>query len=160
MQLTSVRSLTQNSKHKSLLSLYYLAEKQYSHHLQAMRNKQQYTDIFIKNLDHVSIPAGSELVFFWQNVRIDGGLRLTDSGYNCLVSDLNLEKYDIKLWDDDHVVQINFKFLLDLDKHLECPYYVRLGRWPLIILFDEKVYFWACMHGDFQKFLDGYKIST
>jgi len=133
-------------------------ERQYT---RKMRTKQQYTDIFIKNLEHVSIPSGSELVFFWQNVRANGGLRLTESGYDCLISDLNLTEYEIKLWDDnDNIVQVNFKFLLDLDKHLECPYYVRLGRWPKIILFDEKVYFWACMHSDFQRFLDGYKVST
>ena len=125
-----------------------------------MRTKQQYTDVFLNNLEHTTVPKGTEMVFFWQNVRADGGLRLTDNGYRCLTEDLDLQIYEIKLWDDNSRINLNYKFLLDLDKHLEVPYYVMNGRWPRIILFDEQTYVWATLHGDFQRFLDGYKIRA
>ena len=125
-----------------------------------MRTKQQYTDVFLKNIEHTRVPKGTEMVFFWQNVRADGGLRLTDQGFRCLIDDIGLTSYDIKLWDDNGRIDTGYKFLLDLDKHLEVPYYVQVGRWPRIILFDEQTYFWAIMHGDFQRFLDGYKVRT
>lgn len=100
------------------------------------------------------------MVFFWMNPRESGGLRLTELGFKCLVEDLELQTYDIKLWNEDtnNPVKINHRFLLDLDRYIECPYYVLKGRWPRILLFDEKVYFWACMHDDFQRFLNGYKV--
>tara|TARA_B100001564_G_C20510637_1_gene610479 strand:- start:131 stop:502 length:372 start_codon:yes stop_codon:yes gene_type:complete len=123
-----------------------------------MRTKQQYTDVFIKNVESTRIPTGTEMVFFWQNVRSDGGMRLTDQGFRCLKEDLDLQSYHIKLWDDNGTIDTNYKFLLDLDKHLEVPYYVQLGRWPRVMLFDEQTYFWATLHGDFQRFLDGYKV--
>ena len=127
---------------------------------QRMRTKQQYTDVFLKNVEHTRIPKGTEMVFFWQNVRSDGGLRLTEQGFRCLLDDLDLQSYDIKLWDDAGRIEDNYKFLLDLDKQLQVPYYVQVGRWPRIILFDEQTYFWATLHGDFQRFLDGNKVRT
>ena len=103
-----------------------------------MRSKQEYTDVFLKNVEHTRIPKGTEMVFFWQNVRSDGGLRLTEQGLRCLLDDLDLKSYDIKLWDDAGHIEVNYKFLLDLDKQLQVPYYVQKGRWPRIILFDEQ----------------------
>jgi hypothetical protein len=123
-----------------------------------MPSKKQYTDIFLKNAEHTRIPKGTEMVFFWKNVRETGGLRLTDLGYKCLVEDLQLKTYELQLWNKDSHIDVNYKFLLDLDKHLNVPYYVRIGRWPVVTLFDEQTYFWATLHGDFQRFLDGYKI--
>ena len=127
---------------------------------QRMRSKQEYTDVFLKNVEHTRIPKGTEMVFFWQNVRSDGGLRLTEQGLRCLLDDIDLKSYDIKLWDDAGHIEVNYKFLLDLDKQLQVPYYVQKGRWPRIILFDEQTYFWASLHTDFQRFLDGNKVRT
>jgi hypothetical protein len=124
-----------------------------------MRSKQEYTDIFLKNIEHTRVPKGSEMVFFWQNVRVDGGLRLSQNGYDCLVEDLGLETYEIPLWDDKGTVRLNYKFFLDLEKYLQVPYYLAIQRWPRIILFDEKTYFWSRMHKDFQQFLDNNKTS-
>ena len=124
-----------------------------------MKTKQQYTAVFLKNIEHTRIPNGTEMVFFWQNIRNDGGLRLTEQGFRCLIDDLDLKSYNIKLWDDSSRIEVNYRFLLDLDKQLQVPYYVQLGRWPRILLFDEQTYFWATLLGDFQRFLDGNKVD-
>jgi|TARA_B110000858_G_scaffold69405_1_gene80681 hypothetical protein len=93
--------------------------------------------------------------FFWQNIRENGGLRLNENGYRFLVHDLDLEKYIVDIREQ----KINFKFLLELDRFMDCPYFIMTGRWPKIILFSEQTYFWLSMHNqDFQSFLNAYKV--
>jgi len=88
------------------------------------------------------------------NIRDNGGLRLNDNGYTYLVNSLELQSYTVSL----HEQKITQKFLLELDKFMDCPYFLVRGRWPKIILFSEKTYMWCCLHEDFRSFLNGYKV--
>ena len=88
------------------------------------------------------------------NIRENGGLRLCDNGYHFLINDIELDSYTVEIYK----IRLNHKFLLELDKFMDCPYYLVRGRWPKIILFSEHTYMWCCLHEDFKSFLNGYKI--
>lgn len=95
-------------------------------------------------------------MFFWQNIRDGGGFRLTDQGHAYLTNVLEVESWPIDLKD----YEVNGKFLLELDKFLDCPYHVRLGRWPKVSIYDEKAVFWLTLNNqNFEKFLNAYKKS-
>ena len=96
-------------------------------------------------------------VFFWHNIRDAGGLRLTEGGHNYLSKNLQLETYEVDIREQ----RVNNKFLVELDKYLTCPYYMKTGRKTLlnggytsIILYDEKTYFWLVMNNkEWDRFL-------
>ena len=122
-----------------------------------MPSKQEYTDVFLKNIKNTTIPTGEALTYFWQNIRSGGGLRLTEQGCECLIEDIELECWEIDIREQ----RITQRFLLDLDRFLDCPYFIQRGRWPKIILFSEKTYFWLILHNkDFERFLNANKISS
>lgn len=122
-----------------------------------MPSKKEYTQAFCKNAANTSIPAGEAVAFFWQNIRENSGLRLTEQGYQCLTQDIELAHWEIDIREQN----VTQRFLLDLDRFLDCPYYIQRGRWPKIILFSEKTYFWLIMHDkDFERFLNANKISS
>jgi hypothetical protein len=119
-----------------------------------MPTKQQYTDAFIRNGDNSIKPMYAHH-FFWYNIRKDGGLRVTTDGYEYLTKILNLEYFKI----DTPNIDITNQYLIDLDRLIKCPYYMELGRWKKIILFDKKVYFALTMYNnDFEKFLRAHKL--
>lgn len=124
-----------------------------------MRSKQQYTNAFLANGDD-SVPSTHANHFFWMNIRNEGGLRLTTSGYEYLKLILNLEYYEIETTD----VKVTNQFLVDLDRLIKCPYYLSFtGYIPKskkkVILFDKKVFFALTMYdNNFEKFLNAHKI--
>ena len=116
--------------------------------------KQQYTDAFVKS-GQLDVPESERLIYFWFNIRKSGGLRLTQKGHDYLVNKLELEHWSIDLRGQS----LTQKFLLKLDKFVNCPYTIIKGRWPKIVIFGEQTYFWLALHNkDFEKFLNAYKI--
>lgn len=80
-------------------------------------------------------------------------MRLCENGFNHLTDTLDLKSYEIDIRD----VRINHKFLLELDKFMDSPYYILRGRWPKIYLFSEQTFFWLSMHNNnFDRFLKSY----
>ena len=124
-----------------------------------MRTKDQYTVAFKEN-----DPNGHDIQFdqayieWWQNQRRDGGFRLTQQGCIHCIDKLKLEYFEIKLED----IQNTPGFLLDLDKYIKTPYYIKIVRNNIksIVLFDKKTYFTLTMYNnDFKKFINAHKIS-
>jgi len=100
-------------------------------------------------------PPKNPQKFFWYNFRDNGGLRLSDDGYDFLKSTLNKDEYTIKI--DSKKIKKTPQFLLDMDRMFEVPYY--LAPRQKIILFDQKAHFTMTMYNnDFRKFLDAHKI--
>lgn len=93
-------------------------------------------------------------MFFWYNIRESGGLRLTEGGHNYLSKNLDIETFKIDIRDQ----KVNHKFLLELDKYLNCPYYIETGRWPKIYLYSEQTFMWlAINNSEWDRFLRAYK---
>jgi len=123
-----------------------------------MRTKDEYTVAFIEN-----DPRESKLGFleaynlWWQNQRRDGGFRLHARGYKHCITTLKLEHYSIDLED----VSMTSRFLLDLDRFIKTPYYIKNvnKKDKSIILFDKKTYFALTMYNnDFEKFINAHKV--
>ena len=93
-------------------------------------------------------------VFFWLNIRENGGMRLTSQAHKYLTNELELENFEVDLRSKG----INKRFLLELDGLLSCPYYLQGGRWPKIYLYDKEVFVWLIMlDTDWGRFLDSNK---
>ena len=115
--------------------------------------KKQYTNAFVKH-GKLEVPIDEQYQYFWQNIRETGGLRLNENGYHFVNKTLEIENWSV----DIRQVKVSHKFLLELDRFMNCPYYIVTGRWPKIIIFSEQTYFWLVMHNkDFERFLNGYK---
>ena len=80
--------------------------------------KQGYTDAFVRADPDFKIPKQEQKLYFWYNVRDEGGLRLTDNGYDHLVTKLDIKNWIIDIRDN----KLTHRFLLDLDKFIDCPY--------------------------------------
>ena len=117
--------------------------------------KQGYTDAFVRADPDFKISKQEQKPYFWYNVRDEGGLRLTDNGYGHLVTKLDIKNWIIDIRDNE----LTHRFLLDLDKFIDCPYYIVKGRWPKIVIFKEQTYFTLALHNkDFESFLNVHKI--
>ena len=124
-----------------------------------MRSKDEYTIAFKENdpRNH-KLDFKEAYIIWWQNQRRDGGFRLTAQGYKHCRKTLDLEYFEIELED----VEATPGFLLDLDKYIKTPYYIKMPRNTIksIVLFDKKTYFTLTMYNnDFKKFINAHKIS-
>ena len=125
-----------------------------------MRTKDEYTQAFIDNDPrefHLRPTFNIAYTNWWQNARRDGGFRLTQRGCLHCVDRLQLAYYEISIED----VEPSGRFLLDLDRFIKTPYYIRdiKKRTRSIMLFDQKKHFARTMYkGDFQKFIKANKI--
>jgi hypothetical protein len=123
-----------------------------------MPTKDEYTIAFKENdPDSNDIDFQDAYIVWWQNQRRDGGFRLTQQGCMHCIDKLELEYFEIKLEDIPNTPG----FLLDLDKYIKTPYYIKIVRNIIksIVLFDKKTHFTLTMYNnDFKKFINAHKI--
>ena len=87
---------------------------------------------------------------WWQNIREDGGLRLTYEGYHVFSNFLELSSYTFDL-PEKLLTPAN---LITLDRHMTCPYYmVNNRKHNSMVMFGSKEAMMAVLHGDMQRFI-------
>lgn len=86
---------------------------------------------------------------WWMNFRDGGGMRLTNAGFAVFES-CDLETYSFAV--PTNLVAIA-KHLLILDKKLDCPYYIKIGKKPQIVLFGNKQAVMLAMYNNLEKWL-------
>jgi len=84
---------------------------------------------------------------WWQDLRDDGGLRLSISGYN-VFKFLSIEQYEF-----DFTKVLSPSLLMILNRKLDCPYYLKGGKTSRLILFGSQAAVMYAMYGDMEKFL-------
>jgi hypothetical protein len=119
-----------------------------------MRNKLKLTEQLIALLPQdkkVSVETAKST--WWFNVRPEGGLRLTDSGYKILTEQLKVEFYAYKIPDEMLFTQ---QTIIDLDRKLQNPYYIVTKKnFPVdLIFFSSKEAMLVNLYGDLSKFLN------
>ena len=101
-----------------------------------MNWKETYTKIFLKQSDRAVSDANVKQYMsdWWQNTRgkTDGGLRLTEEGFDFLHDNLEIQMYEIPFPRDFKFTTQTYIFL---DQFITCPYYLTKN---MIIVFDEK----------------------
>ena len=62
-----------------------------------MRDKLALTKELLEQLPSIVVPLNDFIPIIWKNIRANGGMRLTDMGYDFFVKELKRTKYSIKL---------------------------------------------------------------
>ena len=90
-----------------------------------MNWKETYTKIFLKQSDIAISEATLKqyMPLWWQNTRgkSEGGLRLTDIGYDFCIEKLDLQFYEVPFPKD---LVMTTQTIIFLDKFINCPYYL------------------------------------
>ena len=121
-----------------------------------MRDKRKLTEELIALLpDQQRVNLESALPSWWFNLRRNGGMRLTSTGYQTLAEDLELEHYSYNI-DDPHT--FNKQLILKLDRKMQMPYYIHAvkGIPKRIVFFGSKEAVMVNLYGNLQQFLDNY----
>lgn len=92
---------------------------------------------------------------WWFNLRRNGGMRLSGTGYQAFVRDLELEHYEYSIQDP---MQFNQLMILDLDRKMQMPYYIHAvkGVPKKIIFFGSREAVMVNLYGNLKKFLENY----
>ncbi len=111
-----------------------------------MISRETYTKIFLKSLDRSCDDANVKLYMnkLWQSRRTkeSGGLRLSEGGYEFLVSELGLKEYEIPFADK---IDLSPQTIIFFDQFLDCPYYLTVQS---LTVFTEKKAFELYMSAD------------
>jgi hypothetical protein len=122
-----------------------------------VRDKQKLTQQLIDLIPGDQRPT-IESVFpiWWYNLRKNGGMRLTVTGYTTFTKTLELEHYEYTI--DDPVI-FNQQIILDLDRKLQMPYYIHVvkGVPKKIIFFGSREAMLANLYGNLSRFLENCK---
>jgi len=115
-----------------------------------MFNKQQLTQQILAHLPEDDRPSFDQAMkHWWQDIRDDGGLRLSLSGYDAF-NFLNIDRHEFEVPASTPALP---RQLIMLNKKLDCPYYLSLGKKPKLIIFGSKQAVMYAMYGDLEKFL-------
>jgi len=122
-----------------------------------VRDKRKLTEELIALLpDQQRVSVESAIPSWWFNLRRNGGMRLTSTGYQTLAEDLELEHYSYNI-DDPHI--FNKQLILKLDRKMQMPYYIHAvkGIPKKIVFFGSREAVMVNLYGNLQQFLDNYQ---
>ena len=122
-----------------------------------MRDKRKLTQELINLLPEDNrISVESAIPAWWYNLRKNGGMRLTTTGYRVLTEDLELEHYDYSITDP---MMFNQQTILDLDRKMQMPYYIHAvkGVPRKIVFFGSREAVVVNLYSNLQQFLDNYR---
>ena len=84
-----------------------------------MRDKVKLTQDLLEQLPSIVVPLHEMIPLIWKNIRGDGGMRLTDMGYDFFVKELKTTTYRINL----EPFTVDSRMMLALDRKLNHPSY-------------------------------------
>ena len=122
-----------------------------------MRDKRKLTAQLIELLpEEQRISVDSAVASWWFNLRKNGGMRLTNAGFQTFVEDLELEHYEYQI---ENALLFNQQTVLDLDRKMQMPYFIHAvkGIPKKIVFFGGKEAVVVKLYGNLQQFLDNYK---
>jgi len=125
-------------------------------HILDVRNKQKLTQELINLLpEEQRVDLDTAMPIWWFNLRRTGGMRLTSTGYQVFVNDLELEHYSYPI---DNPMLFNQQTILDLDRKIQMPYYIHAAKGvpKKIVFFGSREAMMINLYGNLKKFLDNY----
>jgi len=113
-----------------------------------MNWKETYTKIFLNQLGKTSndITVKEYFPLWWKNTRENGGLRLTDEGFDIL-TEIELATYEVPFPRD---MPITTQVIIFLDKFIDCPYY--LTNRAIHVTSEKKAMELHLFSGDLRKY--------
>ena len=111
-----------------------------------MISRKTYTKIFLKEMGRSTDEANVKLHLhqWWQSKRTkdEGGLRLSLSGYEFLITELELKEYEIPF---NEKIELSPQTIIFFDQFLDCPYFLTNQS---LTVFNEKKAFELYMFSD------------
>ena len=115
-----------------------------------MNWKETYTKIFLRQLDKSisDLSVKEHMPLWWKNTRNkgQGGLRLTDEGYN-IIQQIELATYDVPYPKD---MPLTTQVIIFLDQFIDCPYY--LTDRSITVTNEKKAVELTLFSGDLRKY--------
>ena len=115
-----------------------------------MNWKETYTKIFLRQLDKSisDLSVKEHMPLWWKNTRNkgQGGLRLTDEGYN-IIQQIELATYDVPYPKD---MPLTTQVIIFLDQFIDCPYY--LTNRSITVTNEKKAVELTLFSGDLRKY--------
>ena len=111
-----------------------------------MISRETYTKIFLqqkeKSVDSANIKH--HMYKWWQSHRSkdQGGLRLSDDGFDFLVNELELKMYEVPFTEP---IELSPQTIIFFDRNMDCPYYLTNQS---ITVFSERKSFELYMFSD------------
>ena len=96
------------------------------------------------------------MITWWANIRRDGGMRLTNLGYEMMHDVLKLESWQLDLSDRPRPA-LTKKMILAMDHKLEWPYYLDFNprkKKNRVVFFSSREAMLATLYGDLERFLE------
>jgi hypothetical protein len=116
-----------------------------------MISREIYTKIFLNELGRSTDNANLKVTMdnIWQSRRTkkDGGLRLSDKGYEFLVTEVGLQEYEIPFTEP---IDLSPQIIIFFDRYLDCPYY--LTYQGLTVFSEKKAFELHLFSDDIRKF--------
>ena len=116
-----------------------------------MNWKETYTKVFLKQKDIAisKVTMKQYMSKWWQNTRVkdEGGLRLTDEGYEFIRNELDLATYEIPFPKD---FKLTTNTIIWLDQFIACPYY--LFQSSIVVTDERKAMELHLFSGDITKY--------
>jgi hypothetical protein len=122
-----------------------------------VRDKRKLTQQLIDLLNEDQrISVESAMPAWWFNLRKNGGMRLTATGYYTFVEELELEHYSYPI---DNPMLSNHETILNLDRKMQMPYYIHAAKGvpKKIVFFGSREAVMVNLYGNLQQFLDNYE---
>lgn len=119
-----------------------------------MPTKQEITEAILSSLpDSIKPSLDTARLRWWYNIRDNGGLRLTNEGFNFMTQVVELDQYQIPI----PGINLSPGLLLALDQKMHYPYFIQLkGKNPFIAFFSSKEATLVGLYGDIAHFLSNY----
>jgi hypothetical protein len=102
------------------------------------------------------ISLDSAVPLWWFNIRNNGGMRLTATGYDVMVNKLDIEHYSYAIADP---MIFNKHLMLKLDRKMQMPYYIHAvkGIPKKVVFFGSREAVMVNLYGNLEQFLDNYQ---
>jgi len=112
-------------------------------------NKESLTKVFLRSSGQAvnEVTLKQNLPVWWQNTRLNGGLRLTDEGMMFITEELQIQTYDVPFPKD---FKITSQVIIFLDRFINCPYWV--GRHGIVVTDEKKAVELHLFSGDIRKY--------
>jgi hypothetical protein len=129
-----------------------------------VRDKRIITQTVLKEIppDGVGRDVDSSMLFWWTNIRSDGGLRLTDIGDQSFKL-AGLESWDYTIEKSEVKIVVSMSGVLNLDHSMPCPYYLAYNRQEKtykLRIYDSRVAMMIQLSGSITGYLRGLKRQT
>jgi hypothetical protein len=116
-----------------------------------MISRETYTKIFLTELgrstDEANVKVTMDTIWQSRRTKIDGGLRLSDKGYEFLVGEVKLQEYEIPFTEP---IDLSPQIIIFFDRYLDCPYY--LTYQGLTVFSEKKAFELHLFSDDIRKF--------